>query len=400
MNRIMKKTVLLLIALLTLGTAQESMAQQRWKTTTATRTTNRPKTNITTKAPTPIVRTIAKYDVGASWLTQSKKLLLFLEFSSNNAVMYIDKNTGTIGTLIPGIDKVYEDVRPAFMRITCSGEKLFIVTKDKGEIYLYDGKSFETSVKMVNWSNILCVGDNFMAVENKQGVWEVWDTAEMKRVVSFPHGLPESVPTYHFSAIGPDGSMWFTNTDKSNLRLVRVQTDGKISYHSLANQTYLKRNLIDKDDYWNDENMIVKNCGNYIYFAYLRRIYRLNMLNPETWEEYVKIPADQAHDIKWYRPDSNGNILLQGDCFSDNKEYNTEFFRAGSYDNPQQLGHRLKTGLRSGYSEETLNLAYAGALVDENNNFIILDNNRIYVYNPNNVIGYSSAIGKTIEKKK
>lgn len=397
----MKKTLILMAAMLLFGSVQQVDAQQR-KTTTARKTTARTTTSNTaskTTAPKPLSKTTAFYEVNAQWITNSEDKLYYLQNSSNNAVMSIDRKTGEIATVVPGIDKVYEDVRPRLGRIVYVSGFLFLITQDNGEIRLWDGKSFETSRKVDGWNGIWGRSGKYLLVLNNNDDYLLYKVNE-KRELTFElnyHKFTEgSLGESEVFAIGPDGSIWLKHFPGNRLRLIRVNPEGNITYHDLTNQPYLQKNFFN--EYHTGDDVIVKTCAGYAYVGCKRRVYRLNMLNPGEWEEYAKIPADQAHTFKWFLPDSKGNLLVQGDCFFGNRDdTNTEFFSVGSFDTPRPLGHRLKTGITSLYSEQTICLTFSSGYADADGNFVILDNNNIIVYNPNNIVGYTSAVGKIIK---
>lgn len=385
------KCFLLSAALILFGTVQTSMAQQR-KPIVKKRASRPSTTQVQKKQEQPATRTTALYDVYAKWVAVSDKYIYYIQNSNNNAVMGINRKTGIQEIIIPGIENVYENVRPKLKRIVYSGDKLFLVTETKHlkeEFYIFDGRSFETSKRCNNWSEILRASNNHIVVTTQNGECQVWNTVEMKLVVSFNRDSPE--PIYFGgsfmepSTVASDGSLWYSYSHEPGV--IQVKPNGKIIFYSLAQEPYLQKNEV--------HGIKVKAKDNYIYVSCSRRIYRMNMLNPGVWEEYAKIPATEEHSFSWFCPDSQGNLLIQG--FS-SKNYNTEFYKIGSFETPFPLGKELRTGLKEFYREITLDLVYSeGVVCDANDNFIILKYNRIYIYNPNNIIGYTAAVGKIIK---
>ncbi len=71
--------------------------------------------------------------------TVGKEYIYFVEANKNNALRSINRKTGEVGTVIPGIANVYEDARPRIDGVhECGGRLLFSL--EKGGVCVWDGK--------------------------------------------------------------------------------------------------------------------------------------------------------------------------------------------------------------------------------------------------------------------
>ena len=111
MKREMKKTLILMTALLLFGSVQQADAQKRKTTTRRTTTTHKTTVRRTTTLQKPaapvqkFIKAVAFYDVKAKsgCIAVDKDYLYYVENSNNNAVIGIDRKTGELKTIINGI---------------------------------------------------------------------------------------------------------------------------------------------------------------------------------------------------------------------------------------------------------------------------------------------------------
>lgn len=404
----MKKVLLALVALLLLGMAQETMAQQKKKApirrTTTARTT-------TAKVSKPIVKTIAAYktnvrglDIGITTgdIAIDNKYIYYVEAGENNSVIGINQETGLVETIIPGIAGIYEGARPEIRRVSVSSGKLFLRTytrKDGRKFWLYDGKSLETSQQLPTWRAILKMTQNRALICSTKDQVELWDTQNMKKIVSFDFnfwysiGMP-SLNSYLDTdkdnpalAIASDDAIWSIKNEYPDGDVIRrLDKNGHKSTFQINKEDYVINNAL------NNNFSYIFYKGDFLYACKERRVYRMNMLSPGKWEEYAKIPANENKTFEVAVPDSKGNLFTWGKTSFD---YNIEYYKANNLNTPTALGsYNLPTGLDN---LTKIWLSNCRVWSDNNDNFVIYVGKVIYIYNPNGVVGYTKNIGKVME---
>ena len=144
--------------LLALLTITEVCAQTRRKSTT---TTKKSATTATTKtvAKSNTIKTIACFTgTNVKSYAIGNKYIYYVENNNNNAIIGINRQTGERETIVPGIAGIYEGARMRIQEVHASGDKLFLIAIDRKKeyhVYLYDGKSFETSTYLKDWGYII-----------------------------------------------------------------------------------------------------------------------------------------------------------------------------------------------------------------------------------------------------
>ena len=385
----MKRTILFLTAAMMLGIAMPSIAQQR-KTVKRSNTIKRNTTSVAKPKPSTAssVKTIAVYDIkaGIKSFSVTDNAIYYLEKGNNNAVMSIDRKTGKFSTIIPGIANVYENARPYIRKILICGSRLILECGegsfvDRG-IYVYDGHNVESSMKLCNSGSIIVGNDKYLIIDNGDirsiQYWRLDNIKPFKTEnVNMEGGF---TPRF----IGSDGSVWTTY----GLTAVCRTLSGKRIEYSLEKEPYVMQAknytaLTERGTQIDD----------YLYVNLSRRIYRINLITPSKWEEYAKVPPTIDNRFEWFCPDSKGNLYTQG---VSNEENNTQYWRVGEFSSPKSLGRELKTGLKK-WDYEKVWLSLAKNATDEDGNLISVRDYRIYIYNPNGVIGYTNAVGGIVE---
>jgi hypothetical protein len=138
----------------------------------------------------------------------TKDYIYYVEGNENNAVMAIDRKTGDLKTIIPGIAGIYEGARPRIYSIKVCGERLFFqlvasgISWDCGGVYLYDGKSVETSASLFpSKRGQMYVGsDNYLlAYDCDTENMTIWDVKRLKvvkqaRRYNYSYDLDGTIP--------------------------------------------------------------------------------------------------------------------------------------------------------------------------------------------------------------
>lgn len=391
----MKKVLFLLAVAMMLGPAMPIIAQQRKtvkrsnnvqrKTTSA----SNPKAQIA--AP---VKTIAIIDIktGIKSFCVTDDAIYYLEKGNNNAVMSIDRKTGEISTVIPGIANVYEGARPCIRKIFVCGNRLILECgknsfTDDG-IYVYDGQDVKSSLKLSN-NGLFVVGNDKYFLTDNPDLREIsyWSVEDLKLIKKVEGGNAKGWFTPEF--IASDGSVWATTgLDAECFTLSGTRRD-----YSLEKEDYVLQ--VRNGSAQGGLNGCKVQKGDYLYVSCGRRVYRMNMLSPGKWEEYAKTPPTINNRFEWFCPDSKGNLYTQGVSTGD---YNTQYWKVGEFDSPKSLGRDLMTGLTKwGYTKIWLTLHKN--VTDKDGNLISVGDKEFWIYNPNGVIGYTKAVGKVIEKE-
>lgn len=349
------------------------------------------KASSATAVKKPQIVTTAKYELAAKYVHISDDVIYYIEKGDNNAVMAINRQSGEVTTVIPGIAGVYEGARQRIYSVrTCAGKLLYVY--DKGKVYVYDGKSVETSKFIPNSYDFCMVGRHHALLETDSGVDQLWlwDIENMKVIAKFPR-LRSFDHDFDYKPVAIDdaGNIWA----RYGFEFLRITPSGTKTLYDLSTASYVKN---EREQHRRVNNDVVKQKGNYLYVAYGRRIYRINMLAPTGWEEYAKIPPTEDKMFDSYAVDLQGNILTCGNGMS-SKSNNSEYYAIGAFNTPKALGDQIPTGIGNG--KIWMNLCKTSA--DNDGNFVLMseDGMAIYLYNPNGLVGYNKARGTIIKLK-
>lgn len=329
----------------------------------------------------------------------TKDYIYYVESNDNNAVMAIDRKTGDLKTIIPGIAGIYEGARPRIYSIfVCGGRLLFQLINphglsyECGGVYVYDGKSVETS-QYLKTGTIIDGNDNYLLTIDC-GDWTqdvLWETKSLKPIKRMDHNSILIPDKGNLGFIASNGSVW----GKSG-GVMCYALNGNRTNYTLDKEAYVIQEM-RRGTYGGQvlDAERIQQAGDYIYASCKRRIYRMNLLSPGRWEEYIKMPSTINNTFDWFCADANGNILTRGDSHDNN---NTLYWKVGSFDSPQPIGRDIETGFTDwGYTKiwENLNMNF----MDADGNFISHSGSSIYIYNPNGVIGYTNVVGKIVKLK-
>lgn len=382
----MKKTIIAMALLLVAGSVQQIDAQQRRRTTTARKTTTVRKTTTQPPKQERFVKEVALYDVKLIDFCVDADFVYYVEKMPNNAVMKIDRKTGEVSTVIPGIANVYEGRRPVINRISIAGGRLVFQYGDyPGSVgILVDGK-YQGSKE---WERVFRAKGNYILITRHDGGTELYNVRNMK-LVNIPN-IPDTGMDGSQMEIDPNGCVWYPYKDEKKFGAVRLTSSGKVTFYDLSTQSYIVSEGISSVGF-SDPITRFTSLGSFLYVSCKRRIYRLNMLQPTSWEEYAKIPPTLDSCFKLFWPDWKGNIL-NNDRGYRNSHY---FYRVGAFDNPQVVGRgqTIETGIsKFGWTEIWTSLSKVR--VDLDNNFVIGKEDGLRIFNPDGVVGYEKARGR------
>lgn len=324
--------------------------------------------------------------------------IYYVETNDNNAVMAIDRKTGELKTIIPGIAGIYEGARPRIYSVIVCGERLFFqllntqgLSYECGGVYVYDGKSVETSPSLKT-GTIIDGNDNYLLTIDCGNLSKasIWDVKTMKRIKQADYHTITLPNKQNQGFIAKDGSIWLNSAGVSQLPL-----NGKEKHYSIENEPYVVQET-KRGTYGGEVLHIEKliQAGDYVYGSCKRRIYRMNLLSPGSWEEYAKMPATIDNRFEWFCVDSKGNLLTRGVSKDDN---NTLYWKVGSFESPQPIGRDIETGFSDwGYTKIWENLC--NNFMDADGNLISHNGSNLYIYNPNGIVGYTNIVGKIIKQ--
>ncbi len=360
---------------------------------------------------TTVVKPVAKVNKNCaiySWekdvrsVRVTKDYIYYVEVNDNNAVMAIDRKTGDIKTIIPGIAGIYEGARPRIYSIFVCGDRLIFqllnphgMSNECGGVYVFDGKSVETSASLFpSKRGQMYVGsDNYLlAYDCDTENMTIWDVKRLKvvkqaRRYNYSYDLDGTIPDKQNQGFMiSDGTIWSSSSEGAK----RCPVTGKVSYYNINKETYVVQEA-QRGTYLRINK--IQQAGDYLYASCKRRIYRMNMLSPGKWEEYAKMPANINNTFDWFCADAQGNLLTRGDSHENN---NTLYWKVGSFDSPQPIGRDIETGFTEwGYTRiwENLNTNF----MDADGNLVSHSGSSIYIYNPNGVVGYTNTVGRIVK---
>ena len=375
-----------LAAILFIGTAQTATAQKRKPNKRTTVQTHTPQRTSTER----FVKEVAFYNARVNDFCIDSKYIYFVEKKPNNAVMKIDRQTGEVSTLLPGIANVYEGRRDIINKISIAGGKF---------IFKYGDYPYKVGILANNkyygsdkWEEVYRTNGDFALIKTHSSSMELYDVKNMKSV------LVDITRNGIGMEIGSDGSVWYPVREwvngKDLFGVIRLDKAGKKTFFDLTRQSYIVSEGTE-DNGWHKVSInYFTSRGDYLYVSCKRRIYRMNMLQPSAWEEYTKIPPTIDSQFYEFWPNWKGDILNNDNGFT--RCY--YFYRVGAFNNPQCLseGRYIKSGLsKFGWTEIWPSLYKV--CVDVDNNYIMSGGGSITIYNPDGVIGYSKARSKVID---
>ena len=327
------------------------------------------------------LKTIAVYEVRARKIFPFVDNILYVEDTNDNPLVLISGENGKAIDWIKGIAKVYENARPILTNVWAFNN--WIVLQANQNWLLWDGKTpVEDCRALESWDEIKGGNDRYVFVVNKEAGYELWDMDNLQCLYRW--GRNGNMPDYVSSiplTITSDLRVWYDKSSDVNYGPVYLNPqEGRFYNYPLSNEDYIKKNDIKHINK-------IRFYGDYIYVACARRIYRMNMMSPGKWEEFLRIPIDVNNSVDDFCMTPNGNVLVIGP--------RVELYRSGAFDTPQVLGYneKLETGL-SDYSHKTIWLNLSKIQSDSKGNFVIKENNCIYIYNPDGIVGYTETYGK------
>lgn len=337
------------------------------------------------------LKTIAVYEVDTRYVSILDGALLYAEDNKNNPLVLIYNESGKAVDWIKGKANVYEDARPTIDRVYPYNN--CIVLKTYKELQgikwlVWDGKSeLENCRVLESWDEVKGGNGRYVFIVNKKAGYELWDMDELKCLYSWkPYNtyMPEyganSGPLY----IASDFGVWYQkgNGVDTGPRLLSIKDDRFYDF-PLSGEKYIKNNGVNNFSR-------IRHYNDYVYVACGRRIYRMNMLSPGQWEEFLKIPSTIDNEVNNFCITPNGNVLVIGK--------RVELYRSGAFDIPQLLGYdeKINTGLKQ-YAHQTLWLSLSNICTDDKGNFVIYIDKTIYIYNPDGIVGYTETYGKVTD---
>ena len=326
----------------------------------------------------------AAYGLRFKSVLVADKYIYYIEATSNNAVMGIDRKTGLITTIIPGIDGIYEGARDKFTSIKGNDQLLYLKTWNK--LYAYTPGKEKPWLDLGNHVEVVATSPDCFKVllRERDESYVLFDFTSGQQLLNFSSNyiMPQKV------FVASNGCMWYKGGNNlGHIGLKRIDLNGQEQFYDMWNMDYIvqaRRNggvqiadIVQKGD------SLFLSCG--------RRIYCVNMLSDGIIEEYAKVPPTEDNSFGRFGIDSKGNILADGK--------HAALYRVGKYDSPINLGKNPSSGLKTfDFTEIWLNLSRI--VTDVDNNFVIYrtDGTKIYVYNPNGVKGFTQTRGKVTKK--
>ncbi len=390
----MKKRLFVAITLSMLTViGADTMAQVRRKTST---------TRTNTQKQQSVAKCVVYDKLNASSVFVDNDLIIYVEKGDNNAVIGIDRKTGEKQTLIAGLEGVYEGRRPRIKKVHKANNMLFFTLDGKDGGYIYDGQSVQSSPAITLATDLYVTTNHHALFRSSRRVdgkvaYDLWDLRQDKHLISFAYTeLGGTGDLYNTTVyISDDGCLWtdYPQTFQdgtTHYGIKRITPEGRWNFYDLGTQSYVAENGVTPGHVYKQ--------GDYIYRAAGRRIYRINTAsaNPE-WEEFAKIPPTQDSNFSKFAIDSKGNMLTNARQLLSSVPYNNQFWRAGAFDSPQNLGSEVQTGI-SQYIYQRINPEHCSIRVDDDDNFVMLESGTtLYIYNPNGLVGYKNTRGTAVK---
>lgn len=411
-NSVKKVLLMALAVTMTLS----SYAQVK-RTNTAAR--SRAATTTRTTQQKPMEKRWCCYEYGIRHMALADSVIYILESDENNAVLAIDNQSGQVTTVIPGIKGIYEGARPKIWNIWYAGGKLLLQTIKRGNevgsykysVRIWDGKSVTSSTQIAAAMDIVAHNGRYILyyieIPDEPGsswttdYYVLYDLDAMKAVLRFP--VEKGFGIMEKCQMDANGTCWGVK----NGSVWQVTKEGKSKYFKLFNQPYFVQ-LQENDGYTpnplQEYQMTLQ--GDYIYVAVKRRIFRMNVNEPGTWEEYLKVPPTQAEDFYKVGALPDGSLVTFSDV---SKDYSMQFFEAGAFETPVALGEH--PSLPDGMLKSELYVQWCRMHTDALGNIVVLEdwaegaggaheNCDLWILNPKGVKGYRNAVGKIMKSAK
>ncbi len=403
----MRKTFLYIILVITTIFSESSFAQRNNRTNQQRRTTY----STAQSKPVETIPELAKncfivYEFRNYRHEMGEDKIYIINSLDDNTVYSIDYNTGTVNEEIEGVGKVYEGARPKFIQVKSCGGKLLLTVKknSKAGVYVYNGKSISTSQKIDNSLYVLAKNDRCALIVcgtewDKETHVDLWDISEMKKIgTSKQDDSYGGIPFFGFLSNGAsyivssNNDVWSIGGNYNGcFDILQINNGKSFESPSLTEQEYVASYIEDHGDTPSYRyGKVGYYCilrGDYMYVAYNRRIYRINT-NTLVWEEFLKMPLSINNSF------SSFGITPDGTIYSNGTE-GIQIYYPGKYDKPVEIGRELVIPFAE-YFHKTFPSRYYEIKTDPNGNFVILNDDGVYVYNPKGIVGYRNAVGKQV----
>ena len=337
-----------------------------------------------------------KYEVKAHSAFVGKDYIYYVEDNDNNAVMGINRKTGLSEVIIPGIANVYEGRRPTITRcMECDG-RLVLETKRNFKadgVYVYDGQSLSSSKKIAESKELLDCSDKYLLVRCSNDFDKYGLVLDVNLNVKYKWDQNVVRMSYF---VADDGTIWNWNANGLNYRELTQMAGKNLYQYDLMRVPYVAQAYAE--DEYDTKIECAQLVGDYIYVAIARRLLRRDFVSADSkWEEVLKVPATENNKFRRFVVDPRGNILTQGNS---NQQYNTQFWPAGAYDSPKNLGEYFSSPGTT-YNEEKIWWSQLQAIPDADGNVVLYDKGNqvsaIYIYNPNDIVGFTETKGKIVK---
>lgn len=229
----------------------------------------------------------------------------------------------------------------------------------------------------------------------------LYDLEAMKGIIRFP--VEKGFGIMKHCLMDANGTCWGVE----NGSVWQVTKEGKSKYFKLFTQPYfvgLRENEDITPNPLQEYQMTLQ--GDYVYVAVKRRIFRMNVNEPGTWEEYLKVPPTQAEDFYKLGAMPDGSLITFSDV---SKNYAMQFFEVGAFDAPVALGEH--PSLPDGMLKNELYVKWCRMHTDALGNIVVQEDWAegvgsahescdLWILNPKGVKGYRSAVGKIMKPAK
>lgn len=400
--------------LLAMTIASPTVAQTRRKTTTRRTTTMTKKTTVkktTTAAKTTSGKfTIYVFPCNVNCF-YAPDYVYTVDLNYGNAVRRIDKNTGEVSVIIPARQQLYEgEERPKITSVGVVKKGVFIYTPAK--VYF---------AKLADCANVSTWEEYGKGYGNEGGA-------------NFPFAVSADCNTFAFGTLGGKfGNSTYVvslgTKPMKELKHAKYDTfaNDPFSYNiHLSNNgilyklnglttsyVYIDTNAADpklipfKEEWtktfrkdqnnpsiYNDGLSVVFHSDDNIYASYHRRVYCRSASQPTAqWTTYAKIAPTEPGTFSGFAINEAGDILAKNGA---NGGY--MFIRKGE-DIPTRLKSPIVTDIKDPGSwkpfvEWWTTYCYKG---DNKGNFLFEGEDRIMIYNPDGINGYTQTKGKFIK---
>ena len=334
-----------------------------------------------------IVRKVNKFacyrgESGIVKVSESKDWIYMLESgkypNDNNGVIRVNKTTGVGEVVIEGQADIYEDRHDVISDIAVTeNDKLFFVCgdfwKDSQKLYLWDGKSVETSKVVCKAYEVKASpSGRYVVCRSSNHVAYIYDGTTFEKV-----GTAKNLEL-KTAEIDDQGGFWDAND---------------MSYTPLGgSKRKINTNYGEANTGYSPVFSLFLGHGNKAYVSYGRRIYLYDDNNPDVFTEYARVPRTSDWTFLAFAVTPSGDILA-----ANHLERLVEY-RKGHFDTPieYELGG-IKTDVRSmPDSPNRESIWTVPSIVDSNGNYIVYGD----IYNPYGIKGYAKGLGHKVKVKK